>query len=731
MQADATAYYGSIEIGAPLGTDIFKFRIVINVSNFGNDLDAIVTSLVRSNLVEKTFSFSDGHNQRTFSIAFNGGIDVVNASRVFPEIRLIDNRLVVFEDTVIYQEPPSTNSELELPITHNFDLNLIVIGRGSVAIQQFFPFAVGTVALTLPSGESQMFNNSFAPGNANFGDLNCSQINGCEPNPCQNDAECTNNDFFECFCNESWMTEQCEAILDYCASDMPIHGLCNEDSGPGTVGCIDESPMYSCTCVTGFTGYNCSEDIDECDPNPCQNGAGCTNLLHGSFECSCNVGWTGELCNVDIDYCASDSSFHGPCDDIGATKCTDSNSTYFCTCASGFTGYNCSEDINECDPNPCQNGAVCINLLHGSFECSCNVGWTGELCEVDIDYCASNSSLHGPCDDIGATNCTDSNSTYFCTCASGFTGYDCSEDNNECDPNPCQNGAVCSNFLHGSFECSCNIGWTGALCDIDIDYCASDSSLHGPCDDNGTTNCTDSNSTYLCTCSTGFTGYDCSEDINECELNPCQNGAVCTNLLHGLFECSCNVGWTGELCEINIDYCASDSSLHGPCDDIGATTCTDGNSTYECSCAVGFTGYNCSEDIDECDPNPCQNSINCTNLPYGSLNFECHCYPGWTGQLCDIDIDYCAFDLTPNGPCHALGASNCTDGNSTYSCTCAVGFTGYNCSEDISEYTTDRIWCQSDIDDTWGIEWPITLNSSSTSQPCPGMNTTGKKLIIL
>ena len=63
MQADTTAYYGSVEIGAPLGTDIFKFRIVVNISNFGNDLDAIVTSLVRSNLVEKTFSFSDGHNQ--------------------------------------------------------------------------------------------------------------------------------------------------------------------------------------------------------------------------------------------------------------------------------------------------------------------------------------------------------------------------------------------------------------------------------------------------------------------------------------------------------------------------------------------------------------------------------------------------------------------------------------------------------------------------------------------
>jgi hypothetical protein len=121
VQADATAYFGSIQIGAPLGIDVFKFRLVLNLSSFGNDLDAIAIGMVRSNLVEKTFSFSDGHNQRTFSIGFHGGIDAVNASRVFPEIRLIGNRLVVFEDSVIYQEPPSTGSdhELELPITHD------------------------------------------------------------------------------------------------------------------------------------------------------------------------------------------------------------------------------------------------------------------------------------------------------------------------------------------------------------------------------------------------------------------------------------------------------------------------------------------------------------------------------------------------------------------------------------------------------------------------------------
>ena len=74
----------------------------------------------------------------------------MNASRVYPEIRLIENRLVVFEDFVIYQQvPPST---LQLPTTLDFDLNLIVVGQGSAIIQELLPFAVGRVALIPPPG---------------------------------------------------------------------------------------------------------------------------------------------------------------------------------------------------------------------------------------------------------------------------------------------------------------------------------------------------------------------------------------------------------------------------------------------------------------------------------------------------------------------------------------------------------------------------------------------------
>ena len=43
-----------------------------------------------------------------------------------PEIRLIENRLVVFEDYVIYQAAPLPG--FQVPIVLDFDLNLIVVG---------------------------------------------------------------------------------------------------------------------------------------------------------------------------------------------------------------------------------------------------------------------------------------------------------------------------------------------------------------------------------------------------------------------------------------------------------------------------------------------------------------------------------------------------------------------------------------------------------------------------
>ena len=95
----------------------------------------------RDNLVAQTFRFGD-NGQTTRPYTFFGGINAANASGQLPrEIRVLENGLVVLEDSVIYIAP-----DLVFPPTLDFDLSVIVIGPGGANTIQT-NFALGTVEL--------------------------------------------------------------------------------------------------------------------------------------------------------------------------------------------------------------------------------------------------------------------------------------------------------------------------------------------------------------------------------------------------------------------------------------------------------------------------------------------------------------------------------------------------------------------------------------------------------
>lgn len=52
-----------------------------------------------------------------------------------------------------------------------------------------------------------------------------------------------------------------------------------------------------------------------------------------------------------------------------------------CRCALGYRGHLCEVNINECEPNPCVNGASCMDGL-GSYTCRCLPGFNGTRCET-------------------------------------------------------------------------------------------------------------------------------------------------------------------------------------------------------------------------------------------------------------------------------------------------------------------------------------------------------------
>lgn len=65
-------------------------------------------------------------------------------------------------------------------------------------------------------------------------------------------------------------------------------------------------------------------------PSVCQNGATCTNT-HGGFSCICVNGWTGPDCSVNIDDCADTACFNG-------ATCIDRVGSFYCHCTPGKTG---------------------------------------------------------------------------------------------------------------------------------------------------------------------------------------------------------------------------------------------------------------------------------------------------------------------------------------------------------------------------------------------------------
>ena len=65
-------------------------------------------------------------------------------------------------------------------------------------------------------------------------------------------------------------------------------------------------------------------------PNACQNGGTCHDT-YGSYQCVCVNGWTGDDCSENIDDCASAACYHG-------ATCHDRVASFFCECPHGRTG---------------------------------------------------------------------------------------------------------------------------------------------------------------------------------------------------------------------------------------------------------------------------------------------------------------------------------------------------------------------------------------------------------
>lgn len=204
--------------------------------------------------------------------------------------------------------------------------------------------------------------------------------------------------------------------------------------------------------------------------------------------------------------------------------------------------------LGPCDPNPCLNGGECFegpflesgltlgaNANFDEFICNCEPGFQGPLCEYDDTPCEPNPCANGAeCLDFGnaltvgvGTKANGAGGGFLpfrCGCESPYYGPLCEEESPLCEPSPCVNGGICEVFNPSQSQMQ-----AGA-----------------PDKANGDITNSDNDPYQACNCPDGFFGRNC-EFVDLCQPNPCQNGGFCVNELTG--ECFCQPGFSGPNCE--------------------------------------------------------------------------------------------------------------------------------------------------------------------------------------
>ena len=149
----------------------------------------------------------------------------------------------------------------------------------------------------------------------------------------------------------------------------------------------------TCICDDNYEGQFCDMIIndDPCYSQPCSNGGSCVRMdINGtdSFVCNCPRLLTGKVCTEQVNECESN-----PCP--GFARCIDGHDVYECTCeGTGYQGADCDTDIDECaaaaavasadGESLCPNDRyVCVNTL-GSYICRCRELFTGPNCAMQI-----------------------------------------------------------------------------------------------------------------------------------------------------------------------------------------------------------------------------------------------------------------------------------------------------------------------------------------------------------
>ncbi|KAK7507217.1 hypothetical protein BaRGS_00001152, partial [Batillaria attramentaria] len=370
---------------------------------------------------------------------------------------------------------------------------------------------------------------------------------------------------------------------------------------------VGRESQYSCVCASGYAGYRCEQEVDECFEEPCVHGT-CVDLIDG-FRCICEPGFEGDNCDVKSDQCRDEPCYPG-------VLCQPVGSSFVCgPCPPGYTGdgVNCVE-LNACASSPCFPGVHCKDLAPPSdgFDCgACPRFFTGDgqTCQRS----GESACTTGVCAEQVTCEELTSYPGYRCgPCPSGYSG-----DGTSCTPiceEPCTAGRICVQ----PGLCGCRPGYIGDNCNIP--------SCDPPCANDG--RCIGRN---RCLCRYGYIGVRCQ--LQACQI-PCQNGGQCV----GPNRCRCQSGYQGQYCE--------QAACYPPC--LNGGKCV---APGRCQCPSGYEGLQCERAL--CYP-PCQHGGVCKRFN------TCKCQSGYVGHRCQTAV--CRPACMNGGRCVAPNTCSCPSG---------------------------------------------------------------------
>ncbi|RDD45649.1 Deleted in malignant brain tumors 1 protein [Trichoplax sp. H2] len=203
--------------------------------------------------------------------------------------------------------------------------------------------------------------------------------------------------------------------------------------------------VYSCVCIVGYTGQDCSSKI-ECNNNPCGNSATCLDHPYG-YSCYCPQGFHGRFC--------TERATEG---DVRLTSSQGNN-----VMAGTLQIYHNGTWGSVCDQNTFNNAAASLicsklnypymaNRYQRSFygHVTGKIFYSGILCsgnETSILDCKLNTKISPSCD-------------YF-----SLVGIQCADD--PCYSSPCPRG-TCTTKSPTTYQCNCEPEHTGKHCETVI-----------------------------------------------------------------------------------------------------------------------------------------------------------------------------------------------------------------------------------------------------------------------